>query len=345
MIPPPGRLPELLRSACSERPDRASVNELVALAARIAGAYLRSRHVALEGSGGVQSIDDMALDLVGDLFCRDARGRFTALREAFEDVPEDPDVAFSRFRRLVFGRVSEGIFDHHRASDPEFARIVRNLKAAAQRAGFRVEVVHGARWLVFGDDTTPRPLVAPEVLEAMLTGHVREGMAIDAVLAAMAGALAASGGYRNAVPVVLAARVIRSAWSRLQRQALVDSLRVEPDTGSGDGMAPLRLLALSRVRAELGSTYVRTGKLSPELFEAYLSVVDRHLAAEVDDSGAVEASLYERFRLLVPGLERGEYEARHRARLEYVWRCARSALARNVRVELGFSASRSDCKE
>lgn len=339
------RLPDLLRQACADRPERIAVGDLVLICRNMAEAYLRVRRVGRVAAHRGQTVEDLALDLVADLFRRDAAGRFVVLREYFDPVPTDRDDAMVNLRRLVFSVVGEGLFDQHRSFDPGLARIIRNVKAAARRLGLPIEARHGVRWIRFGPVDARLPSIAPDLLERSLAGKIREGVALETVLQAISDLLDDQEVYLRAVPVVAVASTIRSAWIRIQAHEGEESGFSGFEGFSGDGFGPLVSLAVAGIRADLHPSYVESGKVSESLFRSYLAVIASYLADVTTDGEQADRSLYERLAVELPGLDRAEYGLRHRARLEYMARRGRDALVKSARFDLGLSARTTECQE
>lgn len=321
------------------------MGELVAVCRNLAEAYLRVRRVGHVAAYRGQSVEDLALDLVADLFRRDGAGRFVVLREYFDPIPTEPEDAVGRLRRLVFSRVGEGLFDQHRHFDPGLARIIRNVKAAARRLGLPIEARRGARWIHFGPEDAHLPVIAAEILESLLTGRIGDGVALETVLRTIADLLDDQDTYRRSVPVVLVASAVRSSWIRIQTHGHEDEVLPGFDGYSGDGFRPLVAVALGRIRPDLHRSYVETGKVDESLFRIYLKVVASFLSDATADAEQADRSLFERLADELPGLDRVEYGLRHRARLEYMARCGRDALVKSARYDLGLSATPSECQE
>lgn len=321
------------------------MGDLVLICRNLAEAYLRVRRVGRVAAHRGQTVEDLALDLVADLFRRDAAGRFVVLREYFDPVPTDQTAAAVNLRRLVFSAVGEGLFDHHRSFDPGLARIIRNVKAAARRLDLPIEARHGVRWIRFGPVDARLPSIAPEVLERLLAGRIREGVALETVLRAISDLLDDQEVYLRAVPVVAVASTIRSAWIRIQAHEGEERGFDGLDEFSGDGFGPLVRLAVAGIRADLHRTYVESGKVSESLFRSYLAVVASFLADATVDGEHADQSLFERLAAELPGLDRTEYGRLHRARLEYMARCGRDALVKCARFDLGLSARTAECQE
>jgi hypothetical protein len=331
----PDRLPALLRAVAGDRPDRESVREVVQVARDLAAAFLRVRRVRFDGPWQAQSHQDLALDLVADLFRRDDDGRFPEIRGFFGEIPADGIECLGELRRLVCSRVTQGLFERNRRLDPELARLIRNIKLASRRLDFDVESRWGGRWIVFGDGRWERPLIAVEILEAHLVAFLREGTSLDDILRATEDVLARSDLYRTALPVVLAAQVIRTAWIRLQAGGDGSTEPLEPD-----GFQALVDHAVDVVRATLRASYLASGKLPTEIFESYLRVARSWVSAEMAVSGP-RMSLFERMVQEHPDLDRHGFVREHRARLEYIARLVREQFIAEAREELSGSASTS----
>lgn len=282
------------------------------------------------------SLDDLAFDCIADLFRRDKTGAFVKLKRYFDgmDVAQmtDEDL-LAACRRLVFSKVNQDLYRQYAEMDPDLHRIIRNIKDALPRVPFvRLTELHGEYWLAFGNADAGLPMMAPEILEAHLTGFVRPGMTFHALLKGTAVVFGDQDLYRRAFPLTGYALLLRASFGNL-------SASESPSSGADDGLSSADLErfvgeSVDRIAARMKTQYVREGSVSGETFAQYLQAVGSILCDEYVHPGRAERSYMEHLSAAMTGLTPEAYKTNHRARLEYLARLARRDFLKRIQNEL-----------
>lgn len=303
----------------------------------MAMAYLhtKARMGSLDPVRFGMTLEDMATDAVADLFARDENGRFVELcnyfagsmQGGFDRMSEaDAEIAL---RRLVFGKVNERLFRSYKENDPNLGKVIRNIKDAAAASGrCRLERLAGRQWIVFGDELAGDLPVAPtDIVEAYVTSALgrlgQTGEAIDA----LERFLDYHPYYRNGYPVSALAKIIRSAFIRLGAAGFDEAAPADDESFSGPEVQNAIDAAIDHVRAKTYATYVATAKVDVATFEVYMRTVSDVLASEFVHGTSSQNSHYDFMAMHRPALSKADYRRRHRNRVEYMVKLARTMLS------------------
>jgi hypothetical protein len=269
------------------------------------------------------TVEDIGLDVIGELFRRDTAGKLVEIERYFDGLGQwrelsDEELA-NRLRRLVMAVVNQELHRLHGAFDPSLARIIRNLKLAAQRRPqFEVQEVQGDNALQLkgaSRTNTGLPEIAPELLEVELTSRIRTNSSLADMLDAVAEVLQEQQEYRPSVSLVGLALAIRNSY-----------VRVAPEEVEHEAADPLRPAQVdkicTRVVEELshspGESYLRKGRLTQAELEAHLKAVEDLLAIQFGEMDGEPETYYGLLRRHLPALTSNTYRSNHRVVLEYL---------------------------
>lgn len=288
----------------------------------------RAGRLRLHRGAGVLTGQDIIQECFVQLFRRDGGGRFTELCRFFQRYCPDPATAsdaalLSTLRHLVTAKVSNGVVSALCKSDPSLCRLLRNLRLAVKSTRL-FESIHR-----LGEEHL-RPIGVPprlhlvciplEILQERLMPAARERDGAPTMLRNLHAVLAGAEEYQPAVPFVPLGILLRRVYA-------------------GDGAGPVatdsepsdtqRLLPeiLCRFRAPWERSYVASGKLTPEEFNAVLASLETVIPDPTGERGSYFDCLQEH----LPGLTREEYARKFRTVMEYLARTGRRELASMLR--------------
>lgn len=322
---------EALASVLSDCPSPASVNHLVYVSTRMALAYLyqKARLGSLRPEHFGLTFEDMALDSTAELFQRDDSGRFIELRAYFNSAGRaastDAEMEIA-LRRIVFSKVSEGLFRRFRENDPNLGKVIRNTKdAVIALPGVRLERQGRQLWIVIGDDdelTMETPVAPPEVIDAYVTSALGSAGQMQEAVIALVSFLEMHPYYRNGFPVSEFAKIVRSAYIRLGA-ALNDDDHPERHF-TADEVARAIDAATEAVYTKTFSTYVTKKKVDAPTFQVYLRTVRDVLESLYVHDTSSSYSHFDVMATYKPALSEDEYRRTHRNRVEYMVKIART---------------------
>lgn len=326
--------------ACTARaPEREHVGRLVELCFRIAKVYLRRRAQAgrLDPDFFGLTLDDLALDCIADLFERDDEERFPQLVAYFAPLLEGrPSRArlLGATRRLVFSKVSEGLYRRYREADPALAKLIRNLRYAIETGAPGTEArQRGDLWVVFAEDpdTSSRPIMDEELLQVRLSSYVDASSSLKDVVAAVREVVLANPVYAPGFPLVGLASVVRRVFDLMAEEP-------QPKATSlsklhREDLHELLYASRDRVADEMRKKYVGV-KLSSRTFDAYIRAAQDCLCAEFVEPGADDATHFDVLHPHMRTLTYEEFRANHRGRFQYVVKKMRTVFLESARNHL-----------
>ena len=270
--------------------------------------------------------EDLALDCIADTFQRDDQGRFISLETYFNAIDwqyqSEPDLTIA-LRRLIFSKVTEGLFRSYRAEDPNLAKIIRNIKEAVKRNdNFSLHREREVQWIVVGESTNSKPLPPANILEAYLTSIICHTSNTYTAVYAFEQFLELHPYYRNAFPLTEYARVLRACF---KNREVPDPNTQEINVSLLDLDNALRK-TITYVRTKLQETYVRKGKLSGTMFETYIKALQKILASHFGSPTEAVRSQYDALAAVLPGLSKDSFQNEHRNIMQYLFKVSRTRM-------------------
>jgi hypothetical protein len=334
-----GRIGRLIDGATRRQPDREAICVLFEECRLIASAYLsqkvRLRRLEVEFFG--LSVNDLAIDCIADLFARDEGGAlqqfqaYFALIDWHQLASAELEVAL---RRLVFSSVNQSLFRRYGEADPTLSRIIRSVKRHLRhRDDLRLTSRSTEQWIVLNNQReAAMPIAPPALLEAQLVPCQGD---ITTSLDALRNFLSERTWYAAGYSLSVFARLLRSASIRLTVAEQVDYGFDE----SLDGAAVTRVIdvAVRKIEEEKRPHYVGKGKVSSEVYTAYIESVRIALVTEFVGGRHGSLSLFKTLSRSLPGLAGSSYQRRHRHSVEYLAKLSRRETIKILRADLGIA--------
>ncbi len=335
------QLQEALRRILSPHPAHADIEPFVSAAVHIATVYLHKR--AYSGSlhpdfFGI-TIDDLAIDCVGPLFERDQDGRFPQLHAYYEPllwtVLSEAEL-LACTRRLVFSKVHQQLAHLYKETDPSLEKILRNLRNAIRVTPSLAEERRGGELWVQAVSETDRTRRLPEMpweyLEGQLIAQLPRTVTVRDVAARVAEVFNDQEIYRRGFPLTMLALLIRTAFSRMGGDIPPEG----PECHGHLRMGEIRTAIGESVRSVSEAkyeTYVAKGKVSADVYRAYVATVAAILLGEfVENDGNPGAYIRHLIREM-PCVDAQQYQHYHRCHLEYLVKLARKELLERMKGE------------
>jgi hypothetical protein len=316
-------LREHLPSALSVPPGPLSLNLVVTVAHRLAVAGLISKRAAgaLADFHGLP-VEDIAYDCIADLFQRADGGEVIQLRSYFAGIDlaatEDEQVLIL-FRRLVLGKVSNGVFRLFNEIDPGLGRILRNVKLGIGTLRSFDEVERfGEQCIVpiLCERLQHLPLPTREQLVEGLRPEAAGTARVPDLLAALAGYLRTQTEHSRLVPLMHVAMTFRDLFL-MNRPILQEHVELTETFTVAEITETIRLAARA-VRQEYRNLYVVRRSVSEDEWDTYFSVIEANLRRKFCENDGSAYSLFRGITEKMPGLTREEYKRSHRARIEHL---------------------------
>lgn len=345
MFPPPQHLRFLAAGMSGSHPSRECIHEFVGLAYRLSKAYVRSSRNA----GVVESVvfrnqsDDLALDLIADLFERDADGQFIRIAAFFADT----DVQnlsgaglWAETRSLILGQINDALFALYGDADRSLSRIIRNIK----RASGRIDDVDVHRRttglvLVVSSESSHRPRITYEELECVIAPSIGDPFDLEDIIRSTCGSIRSSGRWYPEIHLTQFALCLRNARVR-QYIPVADRTTAGTRLGRRDAAGLIRR-SVRRIRREKMDFYVRTERLTAVEFEHVVSAIELRFLTMTDLDERPISSNFEAISEIIPELTEPVYRDRYRNIFEYLFQLSRDQIVELLGKEGIVSAART----
>ena len=294
---------------------------LVYEAHKISLAYLRIRvkrnDYILELMGG--SYDDLAWDCVSELFERDENGRFSNIRECLNEYGADncDQKNISAFRRMVFTKTNDTIFNLLGRYDSSLSKIIRNIKlAAADHPSVQIEYFGKDNHVVFDGSDVACGSMEPDILLNRLLSSVNGKPSIKDLLEATSDLFYQTKELGNSISVVQLAYLYRKLFVKLQSTEVLDNNQSYREI---DAQERIKLLdtAILDLSKSLKTTYVKCDKLSEAEF-GKLVVVAKQILMNRYVTQSTDFGYYEYYVEQFKTVSKESYREGHRSMLEYL---------------------------
>ena len=319
---------------------RQQLNEFVAVCHSLAVIALRCRTRTLRYLTRFHFTNesDVAYECISDLFKQNTEGSLLELTAYFEGIDfecsSDAELLV-HLRRLVFSKVNYGLFRILNELDPTLGKILRNIRLAAQTLqNYDLVQRFGEHCIVpaMCDTLEHLPTFEPWELERELHRVAHRTEHVPGLLAQLSLFLREQKSESRIVPVMAVAVAIKSFY---EQQTLAPDTRSEvmEQIQSVDVVGILEG-ACREVRKELEPKYIKAGKLTGKEFDRYFGVIRQLLIDRIVSQDNDGRSLFERLRIVMPGLTKEQYKSSHRAKLEYLARITELRAKEEVRAEM-----------
>ncbi len=300
------------------------ISQLVSLAHAMAIMLLRHKRQAdfIVQAGGMRDAD-LAMDCIADLFRRDERGHYVALKAYFGSLSiadaDDEELAV-HLRRLVSSAVNQGIFRILGDLDPGLSRIIRNIKAGViSLKTFDEMEVRGEGCIapILADPLLHLPFMERDELVARLVRSLNGRQRTPDLLAALSHTLRGESEFTRAIPIVRAALAFREVLA-LKETTTPDVAHIAEPSCEQEFRIAVEQASID-VYNQVSKKYLTTKGVTPDLLESYFRAARFFLISRLNGDGE-EPTLFESLRATGSEIPQEEYRRKHRQRLEYLTR-------------------------
>ncbi|MBS4027802.1 MAG: hypothetical protein KGZ58_04105 [Ignavibacteriales bacterium] len=332
------QLTGLLESIINEHPSTETVTDFFSLCQNIARVYVRkkARSIRLITDFFDDSIEDISLDCLADLFQRDEKGTFVQIKayvESFSYESASEEELLSRLRTLVFSKVNNRLFQLYHDVDPALGKIIRQIKTAIQT------LRHFDVFERFGElCITPHrcetlehlPAMDRKRLEHSLLKTVNGSENIPTLLGKLAKCLQEQSDYNRVVPLIVVAVVFRSLYKTLNEIGAEEGEQEVILTSDVRGVVGV---VCQQVQNEMETHYVQKKKIEHETYREYFLVIEQSIMERLVQSDGEEFALYEHLRERMADVTQEEYQQQHKAPLWYLSHLAYKRVMKELKKE------------
>jgi hypothetical protein len=301
---------------------------------------------AKQGSGLMHTsllglpIKDLAVDCIADLFRNIPEEGYVQLTAYFGSLSVDTmsdQALLSHLRRLVYAKVNENLARLYATNDSGLAKILRNIHLTVRSLkNFEERERFGEPCLVPSscDALIHLPSFDRDTLENQVMESGQWPHNVPQALALLAKFLREQTEHSRVVPLMTAAFIIRSMFSRAEVREFIDG-------GANDALLKQDIMkiiskCIRHVHDRMEKYYIEKKQMNKDLYSAYFDVVRDHLVASFVHGNSFELSLYESLKKRVGSLGRQEYVRCHRATLEYLYSMTQEHTLKELQGSFGF---------
>jgi hypothetical protein len=329
----------LINRVISDRPDEASVQEFFSLCRKIARTHLLVRSRAARSYQNIFGLemDDLATDAVAELFQRNAVGVFVQVRSYFESIEMEElstPAVLAHLRRLVCSKVNNHLMTLHAEHDPSFWKILRNCKLAIQTLRtFSVHERFGEIWIAPAsvDPLLQKPPMDQTEIERLLWQSSRLNENIPTLLSCLSRALREQEQSTRMVRLYAVVAAIRAMYIRKNEADAMEDV-VDQHLSPGE-IAAIVEEACRNIHQHMAPQYLNRKGVAGKTYDHYFTAIRQHLHDKYISRDGFGKSLYEYLQAEQPDLQRDEYQADHRPRMEYLLRLVEMEAIRRLRRE------------
>ncbi len=333
-------LKKLIPSVMMKKPSSLSVNEFIFVCRKIAVVQLKRKvqNGHLHVDFFKLSIEDLALDCIADLFQQDEDSTLIQIKAYFEGLPvetSDEEELLSHLRRLVFGKVNNGLFRIYNEHDPTLGKILRNIKLAIQALNnFVIADRYGENHIVpsMCDTLEHLPVYERTQLESLLRFGIKGKENIPTMLAFLAHHLREQEEYCRLVPLMDVAILIRSIYTSQGEKATYTNETEESQT-LNDARAIIKQVC-QQVEQEFAPKYINKKGIPQIVFLKFFEVIEQNLNQTIVTGDGQDFSYFEQLKSRLPELTKEEYHQKYKSQLEYLGRITHERAITTLRKNL-----------
>lgn len=318
--------------------DKVFVNQFIKTCHQIALAYLRikaagSRIYYIQN----EKLEDLAWDYIAEIFECDDDGNFIKVVEYFGCGAinlNDPETVI-KLRKLIFTKVDDSLFREAGAKDPSLKKIIRNIKLSIRERNCLLGVCIRNGKLIIEEEFSSLPQMPPEILQAYLTERIGRYSQIPDILGELIDIFNQQNKYNKTYSLVGVALVIRHAYVELMSQSFttktsVDTVYYELIV---DEIHNNIKRSSQEVKEKLGKKYLKRGRLSEKLLDAYSNASEQFLKEQFTGTNG-EISQFECLSAQIEDLCYEKFRKHHRSVLEYIVKSTREKFISIYRKEI-----------
>jgi hypothetical protein len=319
-------------------PLKSSINELISICRWIAFVYLRRRVKSgkLNLKMFQNSLEDLALDCIADIFQQDEEGNLVQIKSYFDGFPIDKisEPALNvHIRRLVFTRVNQNIFRLYNEIDPILGKILRNVKLSIQALNhFSIIERFGETYILptMCEPLEHLPMIEEDFLESQIRLNTKAKDNIPSLLSKFSLYLREQNTHSRLISIISVGKIIRSIYlaANETQDSYSDSHFVISDAG--------RIIdeVCSQLMNNLEEKYVTKKKIDSESFKNYFEVIKNNLYQIILQQDGEPFSFYDRLHILMPKMSKENYKHYHRAKIEYLAKVAYRETVKKLRGDI-----------
>ncbi|MDP2208315.1 MAG: hypothetical protein Q8K98_06030 [Bacteroidota bacterium] len=324
------------------KPD--AVNGFVHLCHKMAVAYLRTKFLSnkySENRFGI-NIDDLALDVIADIFARDNNGKFVEIHKYFKQFGNlsvlSDDELFAGLRRLVFSATNVRFFNIYGEFDPALSKIIRNIKLTLKDHTSVKVIVHNEENFLAPRQTAnlllSLPFIPEEILSPEFYDRVSSKSSLRDMLTAIGNVLEEQKNYKKIASLTEVAVLIKEAYASDAIRKMGDEEFSAEEIIFNDQIKSIAQEVVSNLKTQYLSRYIEKEKLSKIEIAAIFKATEEILINQFCSGNGDPASYYATLQKQLRDLNKEIYSGKYRVILEYLSKLAKNQMSDILKEEL-----------
>lgn len=334
----------ILTSILHPFPNPDAVNEFVHLCHKMAIAYLRVKFQSnryIEYRFGL-NIDDLALDVIADLFARDGRGKFVEIHKYFKQLGDlsklSDDELFSATRRLVLNAVNVRCFKIYRELDPTLSKIIRNIKSTLHNHSSVQIICHNNENCIapreYKNLLLDLPLMPEELLSPEFYDRVPSKSSLRDMLAVIGDILEEQVHYKRILPLIGVAILIKEVYTTNYTDGNAQGTIPPDQILFIDQIKSIANEAVKNLEATYSSKYIEKEKFTESELSAIFSALEEILINHFCSIDGDPTSYYATLQKQLKGLNKDMYIGKYRVVFEYLAKMAKKEMSEILKDEI-----------
>lgn len=278
---------------------------------------------------------DVVQDCLADLFRREESTVFPEINRFFECKATNLDeISDERMlmllRQLVLGKCNNNIIRLYAETDPALGKIFRNITLAIERTKlFEKCTRFGEAYLApHAMDLLPHlPPVSMESVREQFSRMVCISDTVPQMMQKLHAVLSEQCNYQRLVPLVGLALMFKETYLL----GLEEPSTATVEQGEADDIPTIVADVCNEVEGEMHPTYVKTGKRTPEEFDAHMRALKELLLHTFVHDDADGLSYFDHLKRQIPALTKATYSRQHRTAFEYMAKIAKERVRKELR--------------
>jgi hypothetical protein len=319
---------------------REDINGLIEICHKLAFSYLKMKAASQKFFMiRNESIEDMALDFIAELFRIEDERNLVVLHDYFISMDlknmSNRELT-SELRKLVFTKVDDNIYRFYGKKDSSLKKIIRNIKMAIRnRESVGGVCCRNGYFIISPDIDQKKPLMPQDFLLLKLTLHLKAHMHIPEVLIKVREIIDQQEEYQKRFPLVSLAIVIREYFVLLHEQESPKEhfaeYRIEDRLFENEFDQFLEDTVL-KVKGTIGRRYVKKGKVEAQEIDLYFKAASDIVKADFYDN-VNGLTQYDQLNKYVSDLDYEQFREKQRSQLEYIVILIRKELVSSFKKE------------
>lgn len=276
---------------------------------------------------------ELVYDCLADLFNRDGSGNFKQLQRYFHEKFENlgnvtEEQLIIALRQLLFKKIEQNVIRIYGEIDPIYGKILRNVRLGVEHSScLRMIERFGENYIApknakLNENFQP---INYEWLKQEFARFVSIHDTVPTMLKKLCNVISEQNEFYKIVSLGDVARLFKEIHHVGWKLEITEEEYYD-DSTDFDDIVKVAEDVCKRVKYELYSTYVGSGKKCETVFNNYIDALREVLIAEFGNGDAADGSYYDFLKSKLVDITKETYTAEHRVVFEYIAKLGKSKM-------------------